>query len=58
MDYKVPKIDGIPTQTSRIYKGRDKPSTAGFSESFYMVIESKEIYENQKEHLHIQILII
>ncbi len=47
-EYRVPVINEIECRTRRIYKGRDKPSTAGYSECFNMSIKSREIYEKQK----------
>ena len=47
-EYRVPLIKEIESKTMRIYKGRNKPSTAGYSESFSLRIKNKEIYEKQK----------
>ncbi len=47
-EYRVPLIKVIESKTMRIYKGRNKPSTVGYSECFRLKIKNKEIYEKQK----------
>ena len=51
MDYKIPKFKDIRSSVARVYKGRDKPSTAGFSDRFWFNIPNIEAYSNNKESI-------
>ena len=50
-DYKYPKIEGVYTNHVRVYKGIDKPSTAGSSEQFEMLIPNLESFNKQKDKI-------
>jgi len=51
-DYKIPSIAGIETRPKRIFKGNDKPDTAGGCGGFSLVIPSIEVYEKNKIHIN------
>ena len=50
-EYKIPLINNISSGTLRIFKGIDKPSTAAYSECYYLNINSKEVYLNEKDKI-------
>ena len=47
-EYKIPNITDVKSSPCRIYKGRDKPATAGFPDRFDICKLNKEIYEKRK----------
>ena len=50
-DYKCPKIDGTNSNHVRLYKGLDKPSTAGNSENFNLFVPDFQTFDMQKDKI-------
>ena len=50
-DYKFPKIEGTNSKHVRVYKGLDKPSTAGNSENFNLYVPDFHTFDMQKDKI-------